>query len=174
MLVIFAVTASFHTQAINFSEREYQIKAAFIANFIRYTRWDSPATQQFSFCTTSPSVNLILSQHLSDERWFGLSPNFTVVKPGQQHLCHFLFIDAQADSQWRSHLANRAVPNLLIVTEKKESARVLGQINFFQVDNKLRFEINPRRLEQAKLKVSASLLRLARIVSHDNKARAND
>lgn len=161
---------SFQTSAMTLTEREYQIKSAFIANFIRYTRWNSLPSETFDFCTTSEKANNILSLSLSDERWFDLTTNFIVIKPGEEQQCHFLFVDQISNKEWKSYLETHPVNNLLIVSEKQHAARTYSQINFFFADNKLRFEINPKRLKDANLHISVSLLRLARIVSSGSTA----
>jgi len=153
--------------AYSLSQREYQIKSAFIANFIRYTRWQPPPTDRFQFCTTSTLTSNIVSQSLNDQRWFNLTTEFSIVAPGEEGQCHFLFIDQHSHPQWQSYLAQVSLVNVLIVSEKKHSASRYSQINFFFVDNKLRFEINPYHLNNANLKVDASLLRLARIVESE-------
>jgi len=164
LLLIAVVLSSFQAHALTLTQREYQIKSAFIANFIRYTRWQPAPSEAFEFCTTSAGANNILSQSLGNEVWFELTPIFNVVSPGQELHCHLLFVDQLSNQQWGSYLATHPSANLLIVSETSNSARLYSHINFFFVDNKLRFEINPTRLKRANLNVSASLLRLARIV----------
>ncbi len=52
----------------------------------------------------------------------------------------------------------------MTVGDVKGFAQLGGIINFIIVKNKVRFEINMKAAEEAGLKISSKLLRLARIV----------
>jgi len=165
LLIALLCQISITTNAYSPVLREYQIKSAFMANFIRYTHWQSMPTNNFQFCMTSTHASDIVSKSLQQERWFDLTTQFSLVAPGEEGKCHFLFVDQSSHELWQPYLSLTKVKNLLVVSEQKDSAQQYSQINFFFVDNKLRFEINPSRLQGADLAINASLLRLARIVN---------
>lgn len=147
------------------NEREYQIKAAFIANFIRYTHWPQNPKVRFIFCSSNHHVNSIFNKALADEIWFGLKPQFKLVSPTDSLECDILFIDKSSSEQWRVLFNVTNSNDLLIVSESRGSSQLFSHINFFFTDNKLKFEINPQRVSTSNLSINASLLRLARITS---------
>jgi hypothetical protein len=146
-------------------DREYQIKAAFIANFIRYTHWKNKPRQRFNFCISNHRVNNIFNKALANETWFGLKPQFKLVSPTDTLKCDILFIDSSSSNQWEVLFNVIKTNGLLIVSESRGSSQSYSHINFFLADNKLRFEINPQRVSSSNLSINASLLRLARITS---------
>lgn len=166
-LLLFTASYSMGAKAIEINEREYQIKAAFIANFIRYTRWQSFANRHFQVCSTNEKINDIFLNKLAKETWFNLTPHFKVVKKTTSLNCDVLFIDRFVAGQWLNILPSK---NILIISETRGYASHTSHINFFFADNKLRFDINPLRLQLSELSINASLLRLARITSSQRTA----
>ena len=158
---------SISSQAASPRDREYQIKAAFISNFIKYAHWRNIPANTFSFCTTSERVNTIVELGLDKERWHNKMPSFYVVTPGKESRCQLLFIDREHHQEWQDYLTKKRLKNILMIGEKQGFARHIGHINFFLADNKLRFEINSQRLASDQLNLSSSLLRLARIVHYE-------
>ena len=67
------------------------IKSAFIANFIRQTRWQSILSESLGLCTTNEKANNILDLSFLAQCCFELATNFKVVKAGEK--CHFLFVE---------------------------------------------------------------------------------
>lgn len=153
--------------AASVNEREYHIKAAFIANFVRYTRWDNLSDKHFRFCVSDVEISDIFSTKLANETWFDLKPSFHVVQQYDAQDCDLLFIDKSSAAQWLAHYHDLATDNLLIVSESRGMSQSMSHINFFLADNKLRFEINPSRVTASNLTINASLLRLARITQSD-------
>jgi len=156
---------SYNVVGVGINEREYNIKSAFIANFIRYTRWQHFSSDQFRFCVSSVAVNSIFSSQLANEEWFERKPTFIFIDSNELINCDLLFIDKESSTQWRGYLKNTEHPNLLIISESRGMSQSSSHINFFLADNKLRFEINTTRVASSQLTINASLLRLARIIS---------
>lgn len=160
-----ALTVNSFVAAATINEREYSIKAAFIANFVRYTRWSTFDNEQFRFCVSNQAVNAVFVNRLADETWFDRKPVFTLVDDTDSISCDLLFIDKDSSAQWRNHLEHHPPTNMLIISESRGMSQAVSHINFFLADNKLRFEINTSRVENSHLTINASLLRLARITS---------
>jgi len=165
LALFFFLSFSQSANAAQVHEREYRIKAAFIANFIRYTHWKNTPQNSFRFCNIDNRVAGIFKQELEQETWFGLHSEFKLVTNTKALPCDILFVDKLSEQQWRELLSKEQSKGLLIVSETRGSSQSFSHINFFFSDNKLRFEINPQRLQSSDLSMSASLLRLARITA---------
>jgi hypothetical protein len=147
--------------------REYQVKAAFILNFAKFIDWPagSPADGGFTICT--------LGTDPFDEAFNSLKGKTIKGKPVTvRHLarvedlreCQILFIG----SSERKHLAGivkvSRESRALTVSEVDGFCQAGGGINLVTEKSKVVFEINAKATQQAGLKVSAQLLKLARTV----------
>jgi hypothetical protein len=151
---------------------EYQVKAAFLYQFLSFVEWPAPAlaakgdSRVVGILGDTPMVPALQAlgakpvqgrplvvRHFRDLR--------DLREPGALYV---LFV-AQGDRE-RLAAAVRAVKGsgVLTVGESEGFARLGGIINFVIVDGKVGFEINPRAADEAGLRVSSKLLQLARIV----------
>ncbi len=152
------------------AESEDQVKAAFLFNFVRYVEWPAQA-----FASEAAPIRLCLIAERAFEqivtvivsgRSVGERP---VAVEGIEGLgaakgCHLLFLD-EASGLPASVVAER-LGSLAIFTisDGSQFAAEGGIANFILVDSKIRFEINPSAARRAGLKISSSLLRLAKLV----------
>ncbi len=166
VIIVWFFSYSYNVAGVGIHEREYNIKAAFIANFIRYTRWQHFPNHQFRFCVSNAEINTIFSHRLANETWFERKPIFKSVKSNASLDCDLLFINKKSATQWRDALDDVDINNVLIISESRGMSQAFSHINFFLADNKLRFEINTMRVASSQLTINASLLRLARITSN--------
>lgn len=160
-----AVFGSARPQTLN----EYEAKAAFLFNFLRFVEWPSQAFADDS----SPLVIGIVGDDKSSERIeqlvSGKSANgrqvlvkrFASFK--QLTYCHLVFVRASERERLPQILA-AVRSGSLIVGETESFARWGGAINFSIEEGKIRLEINQKSAERAGLKISAKLLSIARIV----------
>jgi hypothetical protein len=79
-----------------------------------------------------------------------------------QH-CHLLYLPASASSQIRTIRHQVAKENVLTVGETLDFMRQGGMVQLFVDNQKVRFAVNTDVVNQANLKVSSKLLRLAKI-----------
>jgi hypothetical protein len=56
--------------------------------------------------------------------------------------------------------------NILTISDMDQFAAGVGMIGLVQVQDKMQFEINMDPVQQAKLKISSQLLKLARVISN--------
>lgn len=150
---------------------EYEIKAAFVFNFAKFVDW--PET---SFATSAAPFLIGVSSQDSVFSTFEKTLQGKVVRghpilvlnlktKEQVGKCHIVFlseVEGRQTNQWLESLARTPA---LTVGESNGFASRGGIINFFLLDNQVRFEINRRAAEKAGLKVSSQLLSLARIVA---------
>lgn len=74
-------------------------------------------------------------------------------------ICHILYV-GQNFTEWLYQNANFIAPETLLVTEGKISNQ--GDIHLYTMENKLKFDIDNKKLVAKSFKVSSQLLRLSR------------
>ena len=152
------------------SNLEYQVKAVFLYQFVKYVKWplpDSPGTG-------NPSIIGIFRE----------SPVFpylkeTIKKPGRndrslsvQQLenveplitCKVVFFDKAYRIQWEDVLGTLADKPVLTISDSDGFAEKGGIIQFVTVGGKIKFIINNSAAKKAGLAISAKLLNLAQKV----------
>jgi hypothetical protein len=150
--------------------REYQIKAAFLVNFMQFVTWPQSVF-------TNDDAPFYIGV-LGDDP-FGASLDQTVQGETVNHRkiivqrlqrvedckdCQMVFVSRSEEKNLTVILAGLDSGPVLTVSEIRGFARQGGIINFYQEGNKVRFEINPTIAGRDKLKISAQLLNLGRIV----------
>ncbi|HEV7923728.1 MAG TPA: YfiR family protein [Verrucomicrobiae bacterium] len=150
--------------------REYQIKAAFMVNFMQFVTWPSNA---FTNADAPFFVGV-----LGDDP-FGAALDQTVQGETVNHHkiivqrarsiedckdCQMVFVSRSEEKKLPTIFAKLDSGPVLTVSETRDFARRGGIINFYLEGNKVRFEINPTVAQHANLKISAQLLSLGKIV----------
>lgn len=152
---------------------EYEVKAAFLLNFVRLVDWPASAFAGGE----EPYTIAVFADDPFEGALEGVLEGSQVAgrelrakrigSPGEARECHLVFVPASQSHQLprlRSALAGAPV---LVVAEGEELTRRGAVISFYQEDGRVRFEVNRRAAQQAKLEPSSRLLRLARIVETD-------
>jgi hypothetical protein len=149
---------------------EYEVKAAFLYNFLRYTEWPAAAIP-------GPGVPLLIGV-LGDEpleRTLGAVLRGKTVQGRplevrrvrlgpEAQASHLLFVSASERVRVGQVLdAVRGAP-VLTVGETDGFAQAGGVINFVLEEGRVRFEVNQDAAQRARLRLSSRLLALARIV----------
>jgi hypothetical protein len=149
---------------------EYQVKAAFLFHFAQFVDWPpeafKDATSPLTYCTVGEDPFHGALEASLNGKTIGTRP-FRV-----QHLrqaeevrgCQVLFIETPEKKSLPAALASLRGNPVLTVGESEHFTQEGGMIGFFLEGNKVRFEINLTAAEQAKLKISARLLALAKTV----------
>ena len=150
--------------------KEYQLKAAFLYNFTKFVEWPAACFES----TDAPIILGVagkgpcaaeLEQVVKDRAVNGRKLVVkTLATPGDADGVHVLFVPASEDSRLPEWLEATRVAGVLTVGESEAFARADGIIRFVIEGDKVRFEINMSPAEQAGLKISAQLLKLARTV----------
>lgn len=150
--------------------KEYQVKAAFLYNFTKFIEW--PASR---FPTdTSPFVIAVLGRNPFGEELTAIVRDRKVHGRGyvvkiidsldEAASAHLLFVGAGEEELLADKLASLQKAGVLTVGESPRFIAVGGIVNFTLETDKVRFQINQQAGEQAGLKMSAQLLKLAVIV----------
>lgn len=161
------------------SVREYQIKAAFLYNFINFVDWpkekatgsDNPITigiigkDPFGRAFEPLENKQVKGQKVLIKRF----QNLEELKQSSEQIeslrkCYLLFI-CYSERKKLSEIINLVKDHsVLIVGDMKDFLESGGIINFLMEDKKVRFEINNTAAKQAELKIRSKLLRLAKRV----------
>lgn len=149
---------------------EYQIKAAFLFHFAQFVEWPEGAFQE----ADSPLVYCTIGK---DPFQGALEESFKGKMIGSHSLqvrhlkeggaaqgCHVAFLGKAAGRHIQDELASLRGNPVLTVGETEQFVKESGMIGFSLEENKIRFDINLEAAEQAKLKISARLLALAKTV----------
>ena len=154
---------------------EYQVKAAFIYNFVKFVQWPAEAFQS----SNEPIAICVLGQDP-----FGRSLEDTVAgrtidgrSLAVRHIssikqvagCHVLFIGSVETKRSLPMLAEINRPGVLTIGESDASGADGVVINFKLEGGKVRFEISVEAAELEKLRISSRLLSLAHIVESNRK-----
>jgi hypothetical protein len=169
--LVLAATAAVRAQSDAPPPTEYEVKAAFLYNFARFVEWPAEAFRD----AHAPFVIAVLGRDP-----FGRALDQTVA--GKSVLgrrievrradrldgvrgAHIVFVSASERGHLSTILRAMNAPGVLVVGETDGFAQRGGAINFVLHGNKVRFEINPARAEQSRLRISSQLLKLATLVA---------
>jgi hypothetical protein len=148
--------------------REYQVKAAFIYNFVQFVEWPEEAFAD----ARSPIVITVLGENPFGSaleqvtRGKSVRGREIVVRYARAVAgvgrTHVLFV-AAAEAARAGQVVGEVGAHVLTVADTENFAAAGGVIRLFSEDNKLRFEINTSAVGRAGLKVSAKLMQLAKV-----------
>lgn len=161
---------------------EYEVKAAFLYNFSRFTEW--PDSEKIKNCTTTIHIT-VLGQDPFEGALEKMARTLKekdvsievrqVEEPADLELeghRHIVFIAAPLDTledMEEGVLQKLSDCHALTVSDEKGFATRGGMIEFFREHGKIRFAINTRAVEKAELKLHSQLLKLARIVDPEER-----
>ncbi len=181
-LVLFAA----ETLADSEASREYQIKAAFLYNFIKFVDWpdetsasdkpiiigiigkdpfggafepmkDKPAKERQVIVKRFKGLDELEKSSQLDKS--GKHPQIEDIRE-----CKLLFICSSEKEKLKETLDLLKDYSVLTVADMPGFLESGGMVNFVIEENKISFEINAAAAEQAKLKIRSQLLRLAKRV----------
>ena len=158
-------------QSDGFISREYPLKALFLCNFGGYVEWPASAfesdEQPFVIAILGESpIDTMLRQIAATKSVAGRRivikhfDSVDVIEP-----CHVLFVPRTVSEGQRQEVVERlrGLP-VLVVGESHGFAARGGCVNFYIESNKIRFKINLDAARLQRLRISAKLLALAKIV----------
>lgn len=148
-----------HAQEVS---QEYQIKAAYLYNFLKYVEWPEPRNRPFMICVAGQNpFGTVLEDLTRNERIRG-NPVRTALILGPEPGCDVVF--TPRTSNIPAYLNAAARMPILTVGETPRFIEQGGIVNFFTEDGKVRFAINRNAAERVGLRFSSRLLQLAKIV----------
>jgi uncharacterized protein (UPF0548 family) len=149
---------------------EYQVKAAFLFNFVKFVEWPAgvgggdPGSLRVCVIGEDPFGNA-LPGVMKGKSFQGRPFEVHHVSSGQEaRSCQVLFVSSSEQRNVRSLLRSLQGASVLTVGDTPDDARQGCIIGFLLEDNRVRFEINVKAADLANLKISAKLLSLAKVV----------
>jgi hypothetical protein len=152
------------------SSKEQQLKARFIYNFLKFVEWPANRFQDTNApliigVTGKGSISAALETTVKGRKINGRELIVKVVNsPETAKATHLLFVAPTEDGRFDTWLSGLAGACVLTVGESDQFGKSGGIIRFMPDGDKLRFEINMDAADQAGLKISAQLQKLAKAV----------
>nr|WP_086937879.1 YfiR family protein [Thaumasiovibrio occultus] len=147
----------------NEDRREYKIKAGYIYNFLKYTRFPNPSASLVLCSPDGEFIDIATSVINPDA-----SPPVQLKVIEDLSLdCSAIFIPQSYVQWWQTRRHSEVLYHTLVIGEQQGFTEQQAQINFIQVGSKIRFEINIDNMRLADLSMSVNVLRLAKVVGGD-------
>ena len=183
-LILFAILISSEVRADSTTSEEYQIKAAFLYNFVKFIDWPEGKIGEDS---ESITIGIIgkdpFGEAFKPLKYKRIKGKYVVIKrfKGLKELeenkekkksesdkqvedikkCHLLFICSSEKQKLKEILNMVKDHHVLTVGDTKGFLESGSIIEFIMVDRKVRFGINVAAAKEAELTIRSQLLRLA-------------
>ena len=168
LLLVFGI---FSSSSQTTSNREYQVKAAFLFNFTQFVEWPADA---FPGSETPMIIGVLgedpfgnyLEETVAGEKVDGHPlviqhyKNIADIKT-----CHILFINQAETIKPEQAVINLKGKSILTVSDENNFIKEGGMIRFITKNNKIQVQINPEAAREASLVISSKLLKIAELVS---------
>ena len=158
--------------------REYKMKAAFIYKFTKFIEWtpesfsDNQDPLILTIIGNDPFSKAIDALHGKKVRGrILLVKRITSIEDIDKS--HILFVAQSEKERLTEILQTTRELCVLTIGDMKGFANKGGIINFFMVENQVRFEINMAAAQEAGLEIRPSLLNLAKVVGNKNRNGKN-
>jgi len=178
------------------SNREYQVKAAFLYNFIKFVDWPKEKVAEsnepviIGIFGKDPFGNAfapVKDKEGKDRKVLikRFKPIEELKKSGEKdkslpereieslRKCHLLFICSSEEKSIKEIINLVKDHSVLTIGDMQGFLESGGIINFIMEEKKVRFEINMTAANRAKLKIRSQLLRLAKRLVGDDGGKSN-
>jgi hypothetical protein len=144
---------------------EYQVKAAFVYNFIKFVEWPSGERltgDTFRVCILGEVPAAAPFEDLNGQEVLGRRLSVTMLKsPQEARACQVLFVAAPPSVRLTEVLDSLSGVPVLTIGDTDGYAKRGIMINMFLENKRVRFEINAETARAAGLRISTKLLKLA-------------
>ncbi len=150
---------------------EYEVKAVFLANFLKFVEWpsrDREAESSYKLCIYGSDhfgsrMGIVEGMKIRGKKLEIRRP--TSIRGVND--CNILFISSS--ERRRIHLLLNAIRGMDVLTvgDTEGYAEQGVMVNFYIEASKVRFEINLNSIRRSKINVSSQLLKLGRVVDHE-------
>jgi hypothetical protein len=147
--------------------REYLLKTAFVYNFARYTTWPPPSPDgPFYLCILGDDEFGTAAKYLSGQRLKTRNVDVRFLARDEDTAgCQLVYVTRSLAGQLAELLPRLHAAGMLTVSDIPGFAARGGILGLKIVDNRIRFEANTLAAQDAGLRLSAQLLRLADVVA---------
>lgn len=153
-------------QSIEKDFPEAKIKAAYLFNFLRFIEWPDDHYADTHICVVGrkdeyhDAFKALGSQSLNNQNIIIRELN-DIDSSQVLHNCQIIFVTSTASHRQKLVFNTLKNSTALTVGESKGFVRQGGMINFIEKDGKIRFEINLRTANEAGLRITSKILRIA-------------
>lgn len=145
----------------------HEVYSMMVYNFIRYVQWPDHAESGEFVIGVVGNADLFTTLNT----WYGGKPRggkTYVIKKFNSATevanCHVVFIDKSKSGEFEAVNNKVKGKGTLVITDKAGLGEKGSGINFKNVDNKLKFELNQRAMEASNLKVAGALSSMAILI----------
>lgn len=145
----------------------HEVYSMMVYNFVKYVQWPDH-NESGEFIIGVIGNNDVFT---TLNTWYGGKPrgNKTYVikkfsSAAEVNDCHVVFIDKTKSGEFDAVNTKVKGKGTLVITDKAGLGEKGSGINFKNVDNKLKFELNQKAIEASNLKVSGSLTSMAIVI----------
>ena len=144
---------------------EYQLKAAYLVNFVSFTEWPAGLGDSLNLCIYGPDpfgidIDSFEGQNINNRR-VEISRLTTAE---QLDACNIVFISDEVISNMRRVLDRTENKPVLTVSDSPGAAAAGVSLNMIMDQNRITFEVNLAAINRSNLAISFQLLRLAKKV----------
>ena len=149
------------------SQREDAIKSGFIYNFARYSQgewFNYKDSASYNICSFNKQFVDVAKYTLKDRSIKNVPVSVHLLSPESANLsdCNTLFITQNDTEIWQNLIIDKQFFKLMLVGEFSDFLATGGHINFFSIGGKIRFEVDPIKLQESGINMSSKVLRLGR------------
>jgi hypothetical protein len=164
------------------SDKEYTVKAAFLYNFIRFTKWPAPSDSEKE---SKPLVIGILGDNPFDAAAFNAVENKAIPSKNRKLVvkllgdfkknmdlteCGLLFVCSSERKNFDEIMKNAGKANILTVADTPGFADDGGMLNLVIKNRQVRWEINADAIKESSLQLNSQLYRSAvRVIGNGEK-----
>lgn len=165
----------YHSNAQQAHPTAPQIKAAYVYNFGKFVRWQSPpaGSDSFDICVLGKNpFGSTLASTVAGEKLDGRDIRVrNISNPPEAAHCRILFVSSSEESHLKPILVLARQASLLTVSDMHGFAERGGMIELVNLEDRIRFQVNANAVNEAGLTVSSELLKVAVKVIGTNQAR---
>lgn len=152
------------------------LRAAFLYNFVKFTEWPPdrlPPGEKLALCVADDvATGRALAHAVKGRAIEGHELTVRLVSLDDAvGSCHLLYVRTADANRSLQVLESVKGSVMLTVGDSERFALSGGIAGLFVEDDRMRFAINLKSAERARLRLSSKLLNLARIVTHDRDVR---
>jgi hypothetical protein len=169
LLLVFSIFTTSPGAAVEKDFPEAKIKAAYLFNFLRFIEWPPGSVIDTHICVIGQkngyqeAFKSLRSQSLNDQR-IVIRELDDIDNPQTLLSCQIIFLTSVASHRQKMVFNTLKGSKTLTVGENSGFVRQGGMINFIEKDSKIRFEINLRTANEAGLRITSKILRIADLV----------
>jgi hypothetical protein len=170
LIVLFFPTLLGPLRAAPHEVSEYQVKAAFLYNFVKFVEWPGAISGSIHdpivIGVLGPDpFGPVLDQTFADKRVGGRRFELRRYRAVDElQFCQVLFVSSALKQDWSKVLGAVGGTPMLTISDARGFVNSGGMIELLLENNRIRFDINLNEGKRSGLRISAQLLQLARRV----------